>query len=142
LPRQLIASDRLTKAVPYHYAAAAAGEAVVFSAGACPLDSDGRVIHTGDIAGQTRQSLANLKVALEDSGCSHAGVVKTTIFVASSSREDLLLAWDEYTRVFGTDGPPSTLLGVAVLGWPEQLVEIEAVAVRDRPPDGSGHLRA
>jgi hypothetical protein len=31
-------------------------------------------------------------------------------------------------EVFGTDGPPSTLLGVSVLGWPDQLVEIEAVA--------------
>ncbi|HET9094748.1 MAG TPA: RidA family protein [Solirubrobacteraceae bacterium] len=134
MPRQLIASDGLTKAVPYHYAAAAIGNALVFSAGACPLDTDGRVIHAGDIAGQTRQSLANLKVALADSGCSHADVVKTTLFVASSSRDDLLRAWGEYTRVFGTDGPPSTLLGVAVLGWPEQLVEIEAIAVRDGGP--------
>jgi hypothetical protein len=32
--------------------------------------------------------------------------------------------------VYGTDEPPSTLLGVAALRWPEQLVEIEAVAVR------------
>lgn len=130
MPRQLIASDRLAQAVPYHYAAAATGGAVVFSAGACPLDCDGRVLNPGDIAGQTRQSLANLRVALEDAGCVQADVVKTTIFVASSSRDDLLLAWDEYARIFGTDGPPSTLLGVAALGWPEQLVEIEAVAVR------------
>jgi enamine deaminase RidA (YjgF/YER057c/UK114 family) len=134
VPRQLIASDRLTGAAPYHYAAAATGQTVVFSAGACPLDADGRVTHVGDIAGQTRQSLANLSVALKDSGCTPATVVKTTIFVASSSRDDLLLAWDEYTRVFGTDGPPSTLLGVAMLGWPDQLVEIEAIAVRDERP--------
>jgi enamine deaminase RidA (YjgF/YER057c/UK114 family) len=130
MPRQLIASDRLTQAVPYHYAAAAAGGAMVFSAGACPLDNDGQVIHAGDIAGQTQQSLANLMVAFEDADCTQADIVKTTIFVASSSRDDLLLAWNEYVRVFGTDGPPSTLLGVAVLGWPEQLVEIEAIAVR------------
>jgi len=30
----------------------------------------------------------------------------------------------------GTDGPPNTLLGVATLGYPDQLVEIEAVALR------------
>jgi enamine deaminase RidA (YjgF/YER057c/UK114 family) len=130
MPRQLLGSDRLTSAVPYHYTAAAIGEPVVFSAGACPLDSDARVVAPGDIAGQTRQSLMNLTIALNDAGCTEADVVKTTVFVASSARDDLVIAWDEYTQVFGTDGPPSTLLGVAALGWPEQLVEIEAVAVR------------
>ena len=131
MPRQLIGSDRLTKAAPYHYAAAVTGATIVFSAGACPLDGDGRVVAAGDIMGQTRQSVENLRVALEDAGCTQADVVKTTIYVASSSRDDLLLAWNEYESAYGTDGPPSTLLGVAALGWPEQLVEIEAVAVRD-----------
>ena len=37
--------------------------------------------------------------------------------------------------------PPSTLVGVTVLGYPDQLVEVEAVAVRDSwqepgPPHG------
>jgi enamine deaminase RidA (YjgF/YER057c/UK114 family) len=80
---------------------------------------------------QTRKSVENLRIALEDAGCTQADVVRTTIFVASSSRDDLLQAWSEYASVYGTDGPPSTLLGVATLGWPEQLVEIETVAVRD-----------
>jgi hypothetical protein len=34
---------------------------------------------------------------------------------------------------FGTDGPPSTLLGVTMLGYPGQLVEVEAVALRPHP---------
>ena len=54
---------------------------MVFSAGACPLDNDGKVIHAGDIAGQTQQSLANLMVAFEDADCTQADIVKTTIFV-------------------------------------------------------------
>ena len=103
----------------------------MFTAGACPLDEEGRVVAAGDVAGQTRRSLENLQIALEDAGCPPSGIVMTTIFVASSAREDLVEAWNEYEKVFGTDGPPSTLLGVASLGWPEQLVEIEAVAVQD-----------
>jgi enamine deaminase RidA (YjgF/YER057c/UK114 family) len=130
MPRQLISSDRLTHAAPYHYMAAVTGATIVFSAGACPLDGDGRVVAAGDITGQTRQSIENLRIALQDAGCTQADVVKTTIFVASSSRDDLRLAWNEYESAYGTDGPPSTLLGVAALGWPEQLVEIEAIAVR------------
>jgi hypothetical protein len=32
-------------------------------------------------------------------------------------------------RHFGDHDAPGTLLGVTVLGWPDQLVEVEAVAV-------------
>ena len=130
MPRELITSSDLTDAVPYHYASAASGKTIVFTAGACPLDDEGRIV-ADDIPGQTRQAMANLTLALHDAGCSHTDIVKTTVFVASASRDDLLKAWDEYVKVFGTDGPPSTLLGVAVLGFPNQLVEIEATAVRD-----------
>lgn len=102
----------------------------IFTAGACPLDGDGQVVAPGDVAGQTRRALHNLQVALNEADCQPEDVLKTTVFVASSSRDDLLAAWREYESLDGNDGPPSTLLGVAVLGWPEQLVEIEAIAVR------------
>jgi enamine deaminase RidA (YjgF/YER057c/UK114 family) len=131
MPRELFGSDRLARTVPYHYASAATGRTLVFTAGACPLDEEARVVAAGDVAGQTRRTLENLRIALEDAGCAPSAIVKTTIFVVSSARDDLLEAWNEYEKVFGTDGPPSTLLGVASLGWQEQLVEIEAVAVRD-----------
>ena len=130
MTRQLINSERLHRDVPYHYAAAATGETLVFTAGACPLDSDGRVVAAGDIQGQTRQALDNLRIALREADCQQGDVVKTTVFVASSSRGEMLQAWREYEHVYGTDGPPSTLVGVSMLGWPGQLVEIEAIAVR------------
>jgi enamine deaminase RidA (YjgF/YER057c/UK114 family) len=56
-------------------------------------------------------------------------VLKTTIFVSSSSRDDLTAAWNEVVGGFGDHDPPSTLLGVGALGYPGQLVEIEAIAV-------------
>ena len=130
MTRQLINSERLHHDVPYHYAAAATGETLVFTAGACPLDGDGRVVAPEDIPSQTRQALENLQIALREADCQQGDVVKTTVFVACSSRDDLLQAWSEYESVYGSDGPPSTLVGVVMLGWPEQLVEIEAIAVR------------
>ena len=53
-------------------------------------------------------------------------MLKTTIFVCTSSRDDLIMAWNVVGHVggFGDDDPPSTLLGVAILGYPDQLVEI------------------
>ena len=55
-------------------------------------------------------------------------VVKTTIYVACPDRADLVTAWNVVSRHFGTHMAPSTLLGVTVLGYPDQLVEVEAVA--------------
>ena len=55
-------------------------------------------------------------------------LVKTTVYVASHDRDDLVTAWDVVSRHFGAHDVPSTLLGVAVLGYRDQLVEVEAVA--------------
>jgi enamine deaminase RidA (YjgF/YER057c/UK114 family) len=76
-----------------------------------------------------RQALGNLRTALEESGATMRDVLKTTVYVASSNRDDLLAAWNEVAGAFGDHDVPSTLLGVAVLGYPGQLVEIEAIAV-------------
>ncbi len=50
------------------------------------------------------------------------------MYVASSSRADLVAVWQEVAAYFGEHDAPSTLLGVSVLGYPDQLVEVEAVA--------------
>ncbi|HEY2576574.1 MAG TPA: RidA family protein [Streptosporangiaceae bacterium] len=126
---KLIRSSRLYAGAPYAYAATAPGTGLIFTAGACPLDEQGTVVALGDIAAQMRQALGNLRIALAECGATVSDVVKTTVFVASARRDDLVEAWDEVAAAFGDHDPPSTLLGVAVLGYQDQLVEIEAVAV-------------
>jgi enamine deaminase RidA (YjgF/YER057c/UK114 family) len=126
--RKLIQTPGLYAGVPYSYAATAPPGSTVFTAGACPIDSEGTVVAPGDLADQTRQTLDNLLVALRSAGCGVENVVKTTVYVASSDRADLVAAWEVVEDCFGTGGPPSTLVGVAALGLPNQLVEIEAVA--------------
>lgn len=74
--------------------------------------------------------MTNLRLALEAAEADLPDVVKTTVYVASQHREDLVAAWDVVRRHFGDHDAPSTLLGVAVLGYPDQLVEVEAIAVR------------
>jgi enamine deaminase RidA (YjgF/YER057c/UK114 family) len=130
MPRELIDTSSLYAGVPYSYAAIAPPTSTVFTAGACPLDANGGVVSRGDVAGQTRQVLDNLLVALDAAGCRPQDVVKTTVYVATTDDADLAVVWRLVEEVFGTPGPPSTLLGVTVLGWPGQLVEIEAVATR------------
>ena len=126
---ELVRSNRLFSGIPYAYAATAPEIGLIVTAGACPLDDQGRVVAPGDIAAQMRQALENLRIALEESGAAMRDVLKTTIFVSTSSRDDLVVAWNEVAGGFGDHNPPSTLLGVSVLGFPDQLVEVEAIAV-------------
>lgn len=126
---KLVRSNRLFSGIPYAYAATAPEIGLIVTAGACPLDDQGRVVAPGDIAAQMRQALDNLRIALEESGAAMRDVLKTTIFVSTSSRDDLVVAWNEVAGGFGDHNPPSTLLGVSVLGFPDQLVEVEAIAV-------------
>jgi enamine deaminase RidA (YjgF/YER057c/UK114 family) len=114
---RLIRSDRLYQGVPYAYAATTPLTSLVFTAGACPLDESGQVVEPGDVAAQARQAVANLRVALEECGCGFADVLKTTVFVASGDSADLVTAWNEVAGAFGEHDAPSTLLGVATLGY-------------------------
>ena len=75
MSRRLIASPHLSSHVPDHDAAVAGTGALVFTAGACPLDRQGRTVAAGDLAGQTRQALDNLAAALQDAGCPPADLV-------------------------------------------------------------------
>ncbi|MBY8873013.1 RidA family protein [Micromonospora sp. PLK6-60] len=127
-PTRLVPVPELS-AAQYAYAATVDPPArLVFAAGACPLDAAGRTVAPGDFAAQARQVLANLEVALAATGAGLADVVKTTVYVASAHRPDLVTVWQVVRDAFGDHEPPSTLLGVAVLGYPDQLVEVEAVA--------------
>jgi enamine deaminase RidA (YjgF/YER057c/UK114 family) len=126
---QLVRTARLFPGAPYAYAAKAVQPDLIFTAGACPLDEQGEVVAPGDVRAQMRQALSNLQAVLQESGAAIGDVLKTTVYVASGDREDLVAAWTEVAGFFGDHDAPSTLLGVTVLGYPGQLVEIEAIAV-------------
>jgi enamine deaminase RidA (YjgF/YER057c/UK114 family) len=69
-----------------------------------------------------------MRIALDESGASLVDVISTRVLVASSRRTDLVEAWEVVRDAFGDHDVPSTLMGVTVLGYDHQLVEIEAVA--------------
>ncbi|MDO3703896.1 RidA family protein [Micromonospora sp. C28SCA-DRY-2] len=126
---RLIPVPALSDVAEYAYAATVEPPArLVFTAGACPLDADGRTVAPGDPAAQARQVMANLETALAAAGARLVDVVKTTVYVASNRQDDLVTVWEVVRDHFGDHDPPSTLLGVAVLGYDDQLVEVEAVA--------------
>lgn len=67
-------------------------------------------------------------LALDAAGASLQDVIFTRVLVATTERTDLVEAWNVIRSAFGDHDVPSTLLGVTVLGYENQLVEIEATA--------------
>ena len=125
----LLRSATLSDVAEYAYAATVpSGTRLVFTAGACPLNADGTTAAVGDYAGQAAVCVANLKTALAEAHAELTDVVSTRVLVASSSQEDLVTVWEVVRDAFGEHDVPSTLLGVTVLGYTDQLVEIESVA--------------
>jgi enamine deaminase RidA (YjgF/YER057c/UK114 family) len=67
---------------------------MIFTAGACPLDERGEVVGVGDVRAQASLAVANLATTLAESGATMADVLKTTVFVASAERADLVATWE------------------------------------------------
>ena len=130
---QLVRAPRLYGGVPYAYASIAEPGALVFTAGACPLDENEAVVGVGDVRRQAEQVMANLSEALAAAGAALTDVLKTTVYVASVDQSDLVAAWDVVHAAFAEHDAPSTLLGVTTLGYRDQLVEVEAVALLTAP---------
>lgn len=125
----LIRSSSLSDVAEYAYAATApAGSRLIFLAGACPLNEDGSTAAVGDYEGQAAKAVENMQTALTDAGASLQDVISTRVLVASSRQQDLGAAWKVVRESFGDHDVPSTLIGVTVLGYEDQLVEIEAIA--------------
>jgi len=126
---RLIRSSALSDVAQYAYAATAPADArLIFLAGACPLALDGATVGVGDYAAQAARCVENLVIALEAAGATLEDVLHTRVLVASTSQSDLVKAWDVVRAAFGDHDVPSVLLGVTVLGYDDQLVELEAVA--------------
>ena len=113
--------------VAYEYGAVVERGSIVFTAGACPLDEAGKLVAPGDHAAQAVAALENLRAALERYGAGVEHLVRTTIYVVGD-HEALVRVWDVITDGLAPQRPPSTLVGVSVLGYRGQLVEIDGIA--------------
>jgi enamine deaminase RidA (YjgF/YER057c/UK114 family) len=112
----------------YSHAVVASGERLVVTAGAVPLDADGNLVGHGDYVAQTRQVVDNLELALRAAGARGEDVLKTTVYVVTGDRADLAAVW-RVIQESEMAAAASTLLGISLLGYEGQLVEVEAIAV-------------
>jgi enamine deaminase RidA (YjgF/YER057c/UK114 family) len=113
----------------YHHVTRVQADTLVYLAGQCPLQVSGELA-TGGLEGQTAQVISNILTALKSAGATPEDVVRTVIYVVSSDREDLSAVWTQLNAspLAAAFTTASTLLGVAQLGFPGQLVEIDVTA--------------
>lgn len=131
----LINPDGLPKPEVYRQLSIATGSRLVFLAGQVARDAEGRKVGEGDFAAQVEQAYLNVGTALTEIGGSFDDVAKLTIYVVDWSEDKFPLLGEGVARAaqkMGVDPvKPITLLGVAALGEPDLMVEVEATAVLD-----------
>jgi len=101
----------------------------LFVAGQVPHDSDGVLLGAGDPAAQASACLDNLRRVLQVHGFDHPDIRRLVVYVVGE-QQNLSTAWSAVRGWFGGEVPPATLLGVNLLGYEHQLVEIDATIVR------------
>ncbi|GAA1857464.1 RidA family protein [Myceligenerans crystallogenes] len=118
----------------YHHVTIADAGPTAYLAGQCPLDRSGTLVGPGDLDAQTDQVVVNALAALDAAGARPDDVVRSVIYVVSDDSGVLGAAWHRLTA--SELGPAftsaSTLLGVAQLGFPGQLVEVDLTAALPR----------
>jgi enamine deaminase RidA (YjgF/YER057c/UK114 family) len=117
----------LFEAVPYEYASVVESGSLIFTAGVCPIDAEGNVVAVGDVIAQAHATYENLRAVLALRGAGVEHLVRTTVYVVGD-RAALVNAWSALAQRLLPHRPPSTLLGVTRLGYPNQLIEIEGIA--------------
>ncbi len=132
---ELVNPKGLPKPEVYRQLSIATGSRLVFMAGQVARDADGNPVGAGDLAAQVEQAYLNIGTALAEIGGSFDDVAKLTVYVVDWSPDKLAALGEGVGRAAAAmrvdPVKPITLLGVAALGEPDLLVEVEATAVLD-----------
>jgi len=106
----------------------------VWIGGQIGSDATGKVVEPGDIVAQYGRAIHNVAIALRAAGFTPDDTVKLTYYVTDikAYRDGRAGLGAAYREFFRSDYPASTLVEVRSLVDPDALIEIDAVAVRQR----------
>jgi enamine deaminase RidA (YjgF/YER057c/UK114 family) len=99
----------------------------IYISGQFSHDMHGMFVGEGDIEAQTRQTLENLDRVLAGFGAARSNIAEMEIFLTDPQEnfEKCIRIFKEYV---GDHRPAGTLVGVSGMAFPDQLIEIRAVA--------------
>lgn len=132
MPAKLTAHNPWTWQERFQFSQAYAvhgAERTIYCAGQVSADSNGQLVHPGDMAAQINQAMDNVEAVLKEAGVTLAQVVRLNFYVTDmtafmGNHHHLTERLKRHNAM-----PPGTALGVSTLYHPEALIEIEATAV-------------
>ena len=126
--KNIISTEKAPAAIgPYSQGISAQLGNITITSGQLPIDPATGAFAEGGIAGQTRQSLENVKAVLEAGGFAMEDVIKTTVFLKDMN--DFAAMNEVYATYFAANPPARSAVEVARLPK-DALVEIEAIAAK------------
>jgi enamine deaminase RidA (YjgF/YER057c/UK114 family) len=123
-------SDHLHPTSGYHHVTIVNPGRLVFLAGQLPADGTGeRIVGVGDLDRQVDVTIEHAQKALAVAGARPEDVVRSVVYVVGGQAA-AARAWHRFfeSSIGAALTSASTLLGVAALGFPDQLVELDLTA--------------
>jgi 2-iminobutanoate/2-iminopropanoate deaminase len=99
----------------------------IYISGQFSHDMQGAFVGAGDFDAQMQQTFANLDRVLAGFDATRADLAELVIYL-TNPRQDFERCVVRYKEYVGQHRPAATLIGVSGLAFPDQLVEIRAVA--------------
>lgn len=99
----------------------------IYVSGQFSHDMQGAFVGAGDIEAQTRQTLENLDRVLMGFGATKSNLAYVEVYL-TDVREHFEPCIQIFKEYMGQHRPAGSLIGVTALAFPEQLIEISAVA--------------
>lgn len=127
--RRVINPPGIAPLVPVYSVAIRDGQQV-FVSGMTGIKPGTQDIIEGGVAVQTRQTLENIRTALQSAGASMADVAECTVFLVDMAEYAAMNG--VYAEFFRVDPPARATLAVSALPRPAARVEIKCSAVRRR----------
>jgi enamine deaminase RidA (YjgF/YER057c/UK114 family) len=130
VPKTVVNPPGLARPSGFSHGIEAQGR-LLFLAGQTAQDAQGRILAPGDLVGQFRQALANVRTVVEARGGTLRDLVKLTFYVLDRDdyRARLKPIGQIYREMLGGHYPATTLVEVKALWDDEALVEIDGIAV-------------
>lgn len=119
-------ADTMVQRPERRYAPARRAGGLIFLSGQVGRDATGRIVGEGDFTKQAEQVIDNLRRVLAGEGGSLEDIIKLTGCISHPGYRD------EYVKVLDSafpEGWPAHTLLVVAQADPEELLEIEAIAV-------------
>jgi enamine deaminase RidA (YjgF/YER057c/UK114 family) len=117
---------RIDNRVLYSHVVSVEPRRFIFISGQLARNKNGEIVGAGDMRAQLRQTLENVKSALEAAGASLSDLVRTNTYVTDI--DEYFKHTDVRMEYYSHAMPTSTTVEVRRLAQPELMVEIDAIA--------------